>query len=208
MSKLCISCKSEIHEDAIKCKECDGYQNWRRHLDFSNTVLALLLALLSVSTVAVPVFVKAFAKERSSVTLLLRDASLKSWGSAGMVGGDDISVSSLGLVVTCLVTNSGEKPGFIEAASFNIRKGGVVVANGQLRVGEAVVPSSSFRIQQMDGEIKIQKEGVLPLGNMSRGAPPRVALDDVEITVRTVQNDLTLKESTFHRTGEEWTIQL
>ena len=208
MPKLCIACKSEIHKDALKCKECDAYQNWRRYLDFSSTVLALVLAILSVSTVAVPVFVKAFHQGRSDVMLLLRDASIKSWESGGMVGSEGVSVDTLGLTMTCLVTNSGEKPGFIEGASFKMTKAGTVVGTGQLRVDEPVVPSSSFRIQTMAGRIQIQKEDIFPLGAMSRNKPPKIVLDEVEITVRTVQNNLAPKEFVFHRRGEEWTINL
>jgi hypothetical protein len=208
MPKLCIACKNEIHKDAVKCKECGGYQNWRRYLDFSNTVLALMLALLSVSTVAVPVFVKAFHKGRSDVTLLLREAAITSFVSVPLVGSDGVSVDSLGLKMTCLVTNSGEKSGFIEAASFKMTKGGSVVGTGQFRIGEPVVPPSSFRIQTMDGGIQIQKEDIFPVGAMSRAKPPKIVLDDIEITVRIVQNNLAPKEIVFHRRGEEWTIVL
>lgn len=208
MSKLCVFCKSEIHDDALKCKECGGYQNWKRHVDFSNTVLALLLALLSVSTVAVPVFVKAFHKERSDVSIILREARITPWSSGGIVGGDEVSVSSLGLTITCLVTNSGEKPGFIEDASYKILKNGAIIGSGQLDIDEAVVPSNSFRIQTMRGSIKVHKEGELPTGVMSRAHPPKVQLEDIEISIRVIQNNLAVKEIVFHRRGEDWSVVL
>ena len=54
--KQCTTCGEEIANSARKCIHCDTYQDWRRYLTFSSTVLALLVALLSVATVAGPVF--------------------------------------------------------------------------------------------------------------------------------------------------------
>ena len=47
-TKNCLVCASKIPANALKCTECGTYQNWRRHLDFGNTFLALIIALLSV----------------------------------------------------------------------------------------------------------------------------------------------------------------
>ncbi len=63
----CRLCKKPIELGAIKCTECDGYQNWRRYFDFSSVILSLLVALFSVLTVAVPVIVHVFTSERSDV---------------------------------------------------------------------------------------------------------------------------------------------
>ena len=54
--KQCTTCGEIIANSARKCIHCDAYQDWRQYLAFSTTVLALLVALLSVATVAVPVF--------------------------------------------------------------------------------------------------------------------------------------------------------
>jgi hypothetical protein len=54
--KLCTTCGEPIAQSARKCIHCDTYQDWRGYLAFSSTVLALLVALLSVATVAGPVF--------------------------------------------------------------------------------------------------------------------------------------------------------
>ena len=56
----CIACKLAIEPDAWKCIHCDTIQNWRRYLTLSNSVLALLVALLSVSTVLVPLVYNTF----------------------------------------------------------------------------------------------------------------------------------------------------
>lgn len=57
--KRCITCAEEIPASAIKCNKCGSYQNWRRHIDFGQGALALLVALISVSTLAVDTGVRA-----------------------------------------------------------------------------------------------------------------------------------------------------
>jgi hypothetical protein len=55
-SKACTTCGEKIAASARKCIHCGTWQDWRRYLVFSNTVLALLVALVSVAAVAGPVF--------------------------------------------------------------------------------------------------------------------------------------------------------
>jgi hypothetical protein len=52
---LCSTCFEPIDERAKKCIKCDSYQDWRRHLNLSSSVLALLVALVSVLALAVPI---------------------------------------------------------------------------------------------------------------------------------------------------------
>ena len=61
----CMACKLEIEPGAWKCIHCETIQNWRRYLTLSNSVLALLVALLSVSTVFVPLVYNTFLYEDS-----------------------------------------------------------------------------------------------------------------------------------------------
>jgi hypothetical protein len=48
--KSCLACSSPIPIGAIKCVDCGTYQTWRRHLDFGNTTLALVVAALGIAT--------------------------------------------------------------------------------------------------------------------------------------------------------------
>jgi len=64
-------CKKEIPNGAIKCVHCDSFQNWRRYINFSNTLISLLVALISVSALATPIIFKAFKKDQSNVTVKL-----------------------------------------------------------------------------------------------------------------------------------------
>ena len=50
--KKCKICASEIPRAAIKCTKCGSYQNFRRYFEFSNSTLALLIALISVVSLA------------------------------------------------------------------------------------------------------------------------------------------------------------
>jgi hypothetical protein len=51
VSVICRSCGSELkHKHASKCHVCQSDQTWKRHLGFSSTFLALLIALASVAT--------------------------------------------------------------------------------------------------------------------------------------------------------------
>lgn len=48
--KECIHCAHPIPANAKYCTECNNHQGWRRYMTFSGSVLALLVALISVST--------------------------------------------------------------------------------------------------------------------------------------------------------------
>jgi hypothetical protein len=48
--KNCLACSSPIPAKAKKCVKCGSHQDWRRHLDFGNTSIALLVAFLGLLT--------------------------------------------------------------------------------------------------------------------------------------------------------------
>ncbi len=47
-TKPCILCASDIPLAARYCTHCESYQNWRRHIQFGNVTLTLLVALVAV----------------------------------------------------------------------------------------------------------------------------------------------------------------
>lgn len=47
-TKTCIVCANDIPTAAVKCTKCGSYQDFRRYFEFSNSTLALLIALISV----------------------------------------------------------------------------------------------------------------------------------------------------------------
>lgn len=91
----CTTCLEPIKPGAKKCLRCDSYQDWRRHLSISSSVLALLVALVSVLTFAIPVFKSATTPKDSSIQVSLQ-----------RIVDDDIYL---------LATNSGIRSGSITA---------------------------------------------------------------------------------------------
>ena len=66
-SVRCKVCAARINQSAQKCTKCHSYQDWRRYLAFSSSVLALLVALASVLSFAVPVWREAFLAKNSKI---------------------------------------------------------------------------------------------------------------------------------------------
>jgi hypothetical protein len=64
-TKPCSTCHEPIHPKARKCKVCETYQDWRRYLQVSSLVLALLVALVSVVGWTAPVVVTALTEQNS-----------------------------------------------------------------------------------------------------------------------------------------------
>ncbi len=59
-TKLCLTCAEPIRKAALKCRFCGSYQDWRGRLAMSSTILALLVALVTVIGSTAPVVVGLF----------------------------------------------------------------------------------------------------------------------------------------------------
>jgi hypothetical protein len=66
-SANCVVCFEKIHPRAKKCIHCDSFQDWRRHINFGSTVLALLVALVSVLSLSIPVLKDALTIPNSKI---------------------------------------------------------------------------------------------------------------------------------------------
>lgn len=91
----CRQCKSLIPVGARLCRECKSYQDWRGFLNISTAMMALIIAALSVATVAAPVFYKIFGLNKSKIVI-----------GAPIIEGETLRV---------IVTNTGTMPGAIRA---------------------------------------------------------------------------------------------
>jgi len=67
----CRVCKEPIRTGAQRCTHCGTFQNWRRYLTFSATVLSLLVALVSVLTVGIPIVMNALIQKHAHVDVSL-----------------------------------------------------------------------------------------------------------------------------------------
>ena len=93
VTTLCKSCREPIKFGAKKCVHCEAFQDWRGSLHLSSTLLALLVALVSVISLAVPVLKETFSPNNSQLVVALQHDSPT--------------------VLTLLVSNTGTKPGGI-----------------------------------------------------------------------------------------------
>lgn len=103
MSTLCHFCKKEIEDGAIKCVHCDSYQNWRKYIQFSNTVLSLLVALISVTALATPIIIKACKADKTDVRIKIINKQFdlsRGYGKLSFKG-------------DLLISNIGNKPGIV-----------------------------------------------------------------------------------------------
>src|SRR5262249_50643423 len=93
-SKPCVVCREPIRRSARKCIHCDSYQDWlRARLPVSTSVLSLLVALVTVSTAAVPVIEDAIKPRNSNLSFSFQ-------------GADDYSLA-------VIASNQGVRPGTV-----------------------------------------------------------------------------------------------
>ena len=69
----CRTCKGELNPGAAYCLHCKCYQNWRRHLNLSSSVLALIVALVSVVSATAPGIINSLRHQYSRVDLSVLD---------------------------------------------------------------------------------------------------------------------------------------
>lgn len=92
----CRQCRCEIPAGAKLCSHCSSYQDWRGYLPISSTVLALLVALISVVSATLPAAVAALHHPNSAVKI-----------ASPVINGDDIYL---------VVSNTGDRPAAISSA--------------------------------------------------------------------------------------------
>lgn len=120
----CIACKLEIEEGATKCVHCDTIQSWRRHLTFGSTVLSLLVALVSVSTVLIPIVAKTFAEDKAIIAgTMLSSGPMKLFWTSSWSGAQDAGISGLTYLYqpTFVASNSGSLPGLLVEICYELQ---------------------------------------------------------------------------------------
>jgi hypothetical protein len=131
-----------MQPSALKCIECDSFRGWRRLFGFSSTMLSLLVALVSVSTAAVPVFRNAF-----------RSADVTRFAFA--------TQDSDAEHVSILVNNTGTMPGTVRFLDFWIanasgRDVAVISARPRgERVGAVLIGPRAYRLVSFDVQGRI-----------------------------------------------------
>lgn len=103
----CVVCKEKIKQSAIKCTHCDSYQNWRRHLGLSSSLLSIIVALFSVLTVFVTVITIAIKEDDSKIHFSVLNIR------GGML--TYMEEPKRTFIVEIFVTNSGNAAGAIKS---------------------------------------------------------------------------------------------
>src|SRR5258708_27102734 len=67
LTNRCIACSEEIQPGAKICTHCDQFQDWRRFFGISAPVLSLLVALVSVLSIAIPAILNVRPPQTSDI---------------------------------------------------------------------------------------------------------------------------------------------
>ena len=101
--KVCTTCGSLIPVDAAKYTTRDTYQDWRKYVNFSTTMVALITALISVIATAAPTISNLFRGHDSALQVAFQ-------------GGDHFGG------INILASNIGDRPGGISDVTLTIPK--------------------------------------------------------------------------------------
>lgn len=100
-SKLCRTCSLEIPGAARKCTHCGSYQ-WglRKFLGLTQSTLAMMVALVAVTSAALPEYSKYFGRKSSLLSFAGCSANVESFSA--------------------FVSNSGDRPGLVTAVELRL----------------------------------------------------------------------------------------
>jgi hypothetical protein len=128
----CIACKEEIKANAKICHYCDTPQDWRRYLNFSNTFLSLIIALLSVAALTLPELKAVFFKPKTDIALRIVDIDNVQGHFGEITTADAVpQASTMRCDLVLILTNSGEKPGSIKLQGIMCQSEDGIIALGE-----------------------------------------------------------------------------
>lgn len=100
-TKPCKVCAEPIKKAARICNQCKSYQGWlTSKLHFSSTVLALLIALLSVASTSIPMLITALTPLESKLSAILQSVYYHK--------------------VSVMFTNAGNRPGTVSTIILDV----------------------------------------------------------------------------------------
>jgi hypothetical protein len=185
---LCRACREEIRPGARKCIHCQSAQGWQRHLSLSSTVLALLIALISVLQSALPVFIAIYKGDASRVSMHFLKAN--------------------GLSLILAASNSGTRPGTLAHGTLTLPLRGDSIdfsLNGDSAV-DLILPAQTTPIKLTfdDGSVDQLRQEV---ENFHR-APPKLPGATVLVVYPPVRATLSVEVIQFDnsRTKFRWPV--
>lgn len=205
----CIECRLEIEPGATICVHCNSRQTWRRYLNFSSTILSLMVALISVLALALPQVQKVFHTPSSKVEVeLLHVDGIKPRGGSSMNGFWTEYVFGLHIQVT--LTNSGDRPGVLSGGLVDLRVGSESVAAGRFVIEspDNPVPPNTVRVVHLRALLRPTKSALFPdslregsndqlldasreseTGSETLRVVPPINLSGGDITISTIQSN-------------------
>lgn len=159
----CSFCLQKIEDGARKCPHCGSFQNWRSKLSIGSTALSLLVALISVSAMAVPILVSVLRGETSDLKATLKRAErFSTYSTRTRTGMGDVYYGGLKhyLLADVLLTNRGEREALLYAASVSVRSEDETI-HGQQRIDpeRALIPAGASRFLAL--RIPLHTENVI-----------------------------------------------
>ncbi len=118
--KFCIYCYSEMPKEAALCSSCNRFQDARRLLTFSGTILALLVALVSVSSTLVPPFIRAVTEKEALISsrfVSMNGNRVEVFEGSNNDGYQYYTKARYALDITLIITNDGNKTGYVSLTS-------------------------------------------------------------------------------------------
>jgi hypothetical protein len=148
-TKPCRACWHPMPKPANKCTGCGSVQDWQRYLNFSGTVLGLLVALISVLTFAIPIWTRVIVPKapRPSAVLVEVDKGGRS---------------------TFAVSNAGTAPAAVEQILVSRGEGVAMFDLTGLGPGERVIQPSDVKLLNLRLDIANTEDSVWELVKMFR----------------------------------------
>lgn len=158
--KKCLVCGKDIEDSAIKCVHCDSFQNWRRFFGTSQQViLSLLVALISVTTVAVPILIEELTPQKSAISITYLSSEVH--------------------LVSVLAVNTGTRPGVISGAALIIE--GKKYTINLIRGPVIIKPGDTVKLVLQTNAVTATYYAALGLASTADGHPTKSSNCEVDL---------------------------
>lgn len=132
--RICWACRQSLTDKQIVCLKCNSWQNWRRHLNLSNTTLSLIVAILALASVLIQnaeeIWIKWFPRYEIAATGFVSRINYPSgryeFGIVAYVENIGTANITLPISISCLV----------ETGDGSVRIGLGTTSNIAVKVGE------------------------------------------------------------------------
>jgi hypothetical protein len=156
-AKPCRACCSPMPVAANKCTKCGGVQNWQRFLGASGTILSLVVALISILSFAVPIWITTFTPKVARPEAALVDVDdqgiatvvVSNHGTAS-VAIEDMLLGTGDAVLSFDFSGVSSGDRIVKAGEIRLYSMKLAVSNNEVRVGSLVTMFTSAKLCHLD----------------------------------------------------------